>query len=116
MTLAESTAAAVLPRKANAMSFREQAAERHRFCRRPVEPFAAVEHRLLGVENPLQRLVDRETSRNLGQNRAKAAHLIVADRRWDVAAPKHRLVGPPEPSPAAFEPVGLVRRISQGPL
>ena len=111
MALAEGAAAAILARQANAMALGEQAAERQRFGGRPVEALAAFEHRLLGIEDALQSLVDVEAFGDRRQNLAELLQLLVADRSRDVAAAEHRLVGPAEAGPAAFEPVGLVGQV-----
>ena len=94
------------------MVLRDQAAEGERLGGRPVEPLAALEHRLLGVEDPAQRLVDRQTFGDRGQHLADLGEQGIVDRGGDVAAPEHRLVGLAEPRPAALEPVGLVGQIA----
>ena len=113
VALAEGAAAAVLARQADAVALREQAAEGQRLGGRPVEALAAVEHRLLGLEDPAQRLVDGEARREpWSAPRRAASSCVVVDRGGDVAAAEHRLVGPAEPRPAALEPVGLVGQIA----
>ena len=73
VALAERAAAAVLARQAHAAALGEQAAEGERLGRRPVEPLAAVEHRLLGVEDALQRLVDVQALGDRGQHLRRGA-------------------------------------------
>ena len=111
VALAERPAAAVLAGEANALPFRDQAAEGERFRRRPVESLAALEHRLLGVEDALKRLVNVHVGRDGRQDLAESLEHLVADRGVDVAAAEHRLVRAGEAGPAAFEPVGLVRKV-----
>ena len=98
------------------MAFGEQGPERQRLGRRPVEALARVEHRLLGVDHALQRLVDLHALGNGGQHFADTAQLVFRNRRRDIAAAEHRLARQLEPAPAPFEPVRLVRQIARSCL
>ena len=114
VALAEGPAAAVLPREPNALPFRDQASEGERLRRRPVEAPAALEHRLLGVEDALEGLVDVDALGNGGQDLAEVSELIRPNRRVDVAAAEHRLVRAGTAPPAPLEPVRLVRAVGFG--
>src|SRR5438067_12294855 len=116
VTLTERTAAAVLAGKAHALAFGDEAAERQRFGRRPVESLAALEHRGLGIEDALQSLVELKAFGDLRQDLRKIAHFLVVDRGGGIAASEHRLFGSAEAGPAPFEPVGLVRLIGDSGL
>jgi predicted Ser/Thr protein kinase len=111
VALAEGAAAAVLAGQPNAMAVGEQAAERERLGRRPIEALAALEHHFFGVEDALERLVDGEAFGNRRQDLAQPLELGRVDGGRDIAAAEHRLIGAPEPCPPALEPVGLVRQI-----
>src|SRR4249919_819278 len=92
MTLAKCAASAVLARQAHTVPLGDQAAVGERLGSRPVEALAASEHFFLRVENSLQRLVDRKTFRDRGQDLAKTPELTFLDGGRDIAASKHRLV------------------------
>ena len=63
VALAERAAARILARQAHAEAFGDEAAEGERLGGRPVEAFAALEHRPLGVDHAAERLVDRRGRR-----------------------------------------------------
>ncbi len=75
VALAEGAAAAVLARQPHALSVRKQAAERERLAGRPVEALAGFEHRLLCIEDALQRLVERGTLRGRWSAMRQAARI-----------------------------------------
>ena len=60
MALAESTAARILARQADAVVLLAQAADGQRLGGRPVDPLAAFQRLALGFEDAPQRLVDGE--------------------------------------------------------
>src|SRR4029079_9238398 len=101
MPLAERAASAVLSRQAHALALRKQSPKGQRLGSRPIEAAAAFEHRFLGVEDPLKRLVDVDFGGTRCQELADASNLVLGDGRLDVAAAKHRLVGTLQARPAA---------------
>src|SRR5581483_2147851 len=94
--LAEGASPTVLARQTHAVAFGEQASKRQCFGGCPVEPLAAPEHLLLGVEHALQGLVDREAFGNGREDLAQTPDFLFADRSLDVPAAKHWFVGTAE--------------------
>ena len=116
VAVAERAPAAVLAGQANSPAFLEQGSEGERLGGRPVEALAAGEHLGLGVDDPLEGLVDGQPFRDRGQHLADLAQARLFDAGGDVAAFGLRSLRPAEARPAALEPVGLVGKIGFGRL
>ena len=112
--LAERAAPRILARKAHAVSFGDEAAESERFGSGPVEPFAAGEHLLLGLEDAAQRLVDRQIVGHRGERAAETVEQLLLDRGLDIAARGFGIGRLVEARPASAEPVRLVGLVILG--
>ena len=105
MTLAEGAAAAVLTRQAHRVALGQEAAEGKRLGGGPVKALAAVEHLLLGVQKPPDRLVQGEAVRGCDQRLSDLLEGLGLDRGL---AALIFLALAVKMTPAPVQPVGLV--------
>src|SRR5690606_16039081 len=112
VSLAEGAAARILARQAHPEAFRNEAAERQRFRRGPIEPLAILAHGALGIDDAGQRLVDGQVFGNRGERATETVEQLAVDRRFHVTTRRFRIGRLVQAAPATGEPVGLVRLVA----